>query len=74
MERSAIFVDAGYLLAAGGGLICGTSSRAGFKCDYAGLTAKLADWAEQHNRGRFNAFGPTGTTVRLMESLAVTTS
>ncbi len=54
MERSAIFVDAGYLLAAGGSLICGTSSRAGFKCDYAGLTAKLSDWAEQHNRGRFN--------------------
>jgi uncharacterized LabA/DUF88 family protein len=54
VERSAIFVDAGYLLAAGGSLVCGTSSRAGFKCDYAGLTAKLADWAEQHNRGRFN--------------------
>lgn len=54
MERSAIFVDAGYLLAAGGSLICETSSRAGFKCDYAGLTTKLADWAEQHNRGRFS--------------------
>lgn len=53
MERSAIFVDAGYLLAAGGSLVCGTSSRAGFSCDYAGLVAKLADWAEQHNRGRF---------------------
>ncbi len=54
MERSAIFVDAGYLLAAGGSLVCGTSSRAGFKCDYAGLAAKLEDWAGQHNRGRFN--------------------
>lgn len=53
MERSAIFVNAGYLLAAGGSLICGTSSRAGFRCDYAGLTTKLADWAEQHSRGRF---------------------
>lgn len=54
VERSAIFVDAGYLLAAGGSLVCGTSSRAGFKCDYAGLTEKLANWAEQHNRGRFS--------------------
>jgi uncharacterized LabA/DUF88 family protein len=53
MERSAIFVDAGYLLAAGGSLVCGTSSRAGFRCDYAGVTSKLANWAEQHNRGRF---------------------
>jgi uncharacterized LabA/DUF88 family protein len=54
VERSAIFVDAGYLLAAGGSLVCGTSSRAGFKCDYSGLVAKLSNWAEQHNRGRFN--------------------
>lgn len=49
MERSAIFVDAGYLLAAGGSLTCGTPSRSRFTCDYAGLTTKLAAWAESHN-------------------------
>lgn len=54
MERSAIFVDAGYLLAAGGSLVCGTSSRPGFNCDYAGLATKLVDWTEHHNRGQFS--------------------
>jgi uncharacterized LabA/DUF88 family protein len=54
MDRSAIFVDAGYLLAAGGGLTCGTTSRSAFKCDYTGLTTKLAGWVEDHNGGRLN--------------------
>ncbi len=54
MDRSAIFVDAGYLLAAGGLLTCGTISRAAFKCDYAGLTTKLANWVEDHNDGRLS--------------------
>jgi hypothetical protein len=54
LDRSAIFVDAGYLLAAGGRLTCGTTSRAAFKCDYVGLTAKLADWVEGHNDGRLH--------------------
>ncbi len=54
MDRSAIFIDAGYLLAAGGRLTCGTTSRAAFSCDYAGLTTKLAGWVEHHNNGRFN--------------------
>jgi uncharacterized LabA/DUF88 family protein len=53
LDRSAIFVDAGYLLAAGGRLTCGTTSRAAFKCDYTGLTTKLATWVEDHNGGRF---------------------
>ena len=54
MDRSAIFVDAGYLLAAGGMLTCGTKSRAAFKCDYPALTARLADWVEDHNGGRLS--------------------
>ncbi len=54
MDRSAIFVDAGYVLAAGGSLICGTSSRQGFTCDYSGLVQKLAGWVDEHNRGRFS--------------------
>lgn len=54
MDRSAIFVDAGYLLAAGGALTCGTASRSRFSCDYVGLTTKLAEWVENHNGGRLN--------------------
>ncbi len=54
MDRSAIFVDAGYLLAAGGLLTCGTISRAAFECDYPGLTTKLADWVEEHNDRRLS--------------------
>lgn len=54
MDRSAIFVDAGYLLAAGGLLTCGTISRAAFKCDYPALTTKLAQWVEDHNDGRLS--------------------
>jgi hypothetical protein len=52
VDRSAIFVDAGYLLAAGGSLTCGTSSRTAFSCDYKGLTARLSEWVEAHNGGR----------------------
>lgn len=48
-DRSAIFVDAGYLLAAGGELCCGTRSRAAFTCSYARLTADLANWAKHHS-------------------------
>jgi len=54
MERSAIFVDAGYLLAAGGQVTCGITSRAALTCDYVGLTTKLAKWVEDHNGGRFS--------------------
>jgi hypothetical protein len=54
LDRSAIFVDAGYLLAAGGRLTCGTTSRAAFACDYVGLTKRLAKWAEGHNDGRLH--------------------
>jgi NYN domain len=50
-ERSAIFIDAGYLLAAGGRLCCGTTSRGGFVCDYKLLTADLAVWVREHSGG-----------------------
>lgn len=51
MDRSAIFVDAGYLLAAGGALTCGKPSRSAFVCDYPGLAKKLGEWVEAHNGG-----------------------
>jgi hypothetical protein len=51
MDRCAIFVDAGYLLAAGGSLCCGTKVRAGFTCDYKGLAAAIQQFAEGHSPG-----------------------
>jgi uncharacterized LabA/DUF88 family protein len=50
-DRSATFVDAGYVLAEGGRLCCGTSSRAGFTCDFASLTTALTEWITQHSGG-----------------------
>jgi uncharacterized LabA/DUF88 family protein len=50
-DRSAIFIDAGYLLAAGGYLCCGTKARSGFVCDHAQLTRDLADWVSNHSGG-----------------------
>jgi len=50
-DRSAIFIDAGYLLAAGGQLCAGTTNRNGFLCDYTRLAADLADWVKVHNGG-----------------------
>lgn len=49
--RSATFVDAGYVLAEGGRLCCGTTSRAGFTCDFAGLTKALDQWITGHSGG-----------------------
>lgn len=51
MDRSAIFVDAGYLWAAGGRLTCGTSARAQIVCDCGGVTQALAAWAHEHSGG-----------------------
>lgn len=48
MDRSAIFVDAGYLFAAGGELCCGTRARRSLKLDAAGLNAALRDIAVGH--------------------------
>jgi uncharacterized LabA/DUF88 family protein len=49
MDRTAVFVDAGYLLAEGGRLTCGTTSRPAFNCDYRALTSELANWVASHS-------------------------
>jgi hypothetical protein len=43
MDRVGVFVDAGYLLAAGGAACCGTSRRADLEVDYAQLVDAVAD-------------------------------
>lgn len=43
-ERCGVFVDAGYVLAAGADLLYGLS-RKDITCDYASLVSKLNDWA-----------------------------
>ena len=50
-DRSAIFIDAGYLLAAGGLVCCGTKDRSRFTCDHKRLTTDLAQWAQTHSGG-----------------------
>jgi uncharacterized LabA/DUF88 family protein len=49
VDRSATFVDAGYLLAEGGRLTCGTTSRPAFNCEYRTLTESLAKWIQDHS-------------------------
>lgn len=49
MDRFAVFVDAGYLLAAGGTLCCDTMARSGFECDYRTLTTALAEFVSRHS-------------------------
>jgi len=51
MDRSAIFVDAGYLFAAAGQLVCGTRSRALLHCDAKALTRDMAEWVHDHSGG-----------------------
>lgn len=48
MDRCAVFVDAGHLLAEGGKLCCGTGRRSAFRCDYAGMAAALTQFASNH--------------------------
>lgn len=50
-DRSSIFIDAGYLLAAGGLICCGTRDRSQFVCDYERLTTDLAEWVRDHSGG-----------------------
>ncbi len=45
MDRCAVFVDAGHLLAEGGKLCCGTSARKNFQCAYEHLIDALAGFA-----------------------------
>jgi uncharacterized LabA/DUF88 family protein len=49
MDRSALFIDAGYLLAEGGRTVCGSSARNAFVCDYAAVTRELATLARGHS-------------------------
>lgn len=50
MDRCAIFVDAGHLLAEGGKLCCGTAARRDLRCDYTALTAALTQLAAERCR------------------------
>lgn len=48
MDKSAILVDAGYLLAQGGLVVCGTKRRAEFDCAYEPLINALSEIAAEH--------------------------
>jgi hypothetical protein len=48
MDRFALFVDAGYLLAACGDLCCGTSRRREVGCRYPALVHRLIGFASEH--------------------------
>jgi len=48
MERFAVFVDAGRLLAEGGKLCFGVSKRAEIDCNYESVAAGLIDFASRH--------------------------
>jgi len=50
MDKSAILVDAGYLLARGGLVVCGTKRRAEFDCAYEPLIGALTEVAADHCR------------------------
>jgi len=43
MDRSAVFIDAGYLLAEGGKLCCGTGNRQLIRCDFTQLITLIGD-------------------------------
>ncbi len=51
MDRSALFVDAGYVLAEGGDLCCGTKKRSAFVCNYATLIPAMITMARSHGVG-----------------------
>ena len=48
MDKSAVFVDAGYLLARGGLVVCGTHRRAEFDCAYEPLIEALTELSRNH--------------------------
>lgn len=48
MDRSGVFIDAGYALARGGLVTCGTKSRVALDCDFSGLVAALSRLVEDH--------------------------
>lgn len=49
MDRCAAFVDAGYVLAAGGAFCCDTKARSALAVDYRNLAAALADYASSRS-------------------------
>jgi hypothetical protein len=51
MERTAVFVDAGWLLAAAALDVLGTPFRDELACDYRGLADGLADCVDRHSAG-----------------------
>jgi len=48
VDRAALFVDAGYLLAAGGAIVCGTGQRSHLVVDYARLVDDLTQHVLNH--------------------------
>jgi hypothetical protein len=48
VDRSAIFVDAGYVLAEGGSLCCGIKKRGAIQCNYPTLISSLIQTAQNH--------------------------
>lgn len=48
MDRCAVFIDAGHLLAEGGKLCCGTKQRAGIACDYGAVIEAIASISHSH--------------------------
>lgn len=49
MDRCAVFVDAGHLLAEGGKLCCGSAARRKVQCDHTGLIQALTQFATSHS-------------------------
>lgn len=47
MDRFALFVDAGHLLAEGGSLCCGIKKRSSLDCNYGGLIRSLGAFCEE---------------------------
>lgn len=47
MDRFALFVDAGHLLAEGGSVCCGTKKRSSIHCDYRGLIEALSTFCNE---------------------------
>lgn len=48
MDRCALFLDAGHLLAEGGSLCCGIKKRSSIECDYRGLLKALVEFCSNH--------------------------
>jgi hypothetical protein len=51
VDRSAIFVDGGYVLAEGGSLCCGTKKRSAIVCNYPSLISALIQTVIQSQNG-----------------------